>query len=436
VHKIATAPSDAHPALRASRRLSRFRNSALALLVMSGLVNMMDRSALSIANPLIRHDLGLSIRDMGFLLSAFLWTYAAAQLPTGALVDRVGPRVLLTCSQMVWSIAQGMCGMVGSFGQFFVARLFLGLGEAPQFPVCARVVHDCFSVKDRGFPTGIIFCASTLGPAIAAPLITTLMLTFGWRWMFYIMGAAGIVISIIWYMFYRNPSELGLEGDDRLALDTSQEEATRKITWADWGALFAHRTTWGMILSYFGLIYLVWLYTAWLPGYLEMDRHMTLRHTGLIAAIPFLFGLAGVLSFGSLMDYLAATKWTPIKACKATATFGLLGMALFTAVAATVTSNTFAVGCISVAMFLGFGGMVAFWTMVSVAAPKNYVGSLGSMMNCGGYTGGALAPMITGLLVQHQHSFMPALFTAAGVGIAAALCCVFVINGPLPESKS
>jgi MFS family permease len=420
---------------RASRRLARFRTTSLAFLVASGFVNIIDRSTLAIANPLIRHDLGLSIRDMGFLLSAFLWTYAIAQLPIGAIVDRVGARILLTCSQILWSVAQGMCGLAGSFGQFFAMRLFLGVGEAPQFPVAARVVHDCFNTKDRGLPMGIIFSASTLGPAVAAPLITSLMLAFGWRWMFVIMGITGILVAVAWFFFYRNPSDLDLDANDRFYLDATGDDGARRITWTDWCSLFRYRTTWGMVLGYFGLIYLVWLYTAWLPGYLEMDRHMTLPHTGLVAAIPFLFGFVGVLSGGYLIDHFAAIRLAPITACKVSAVSGLVGMALFTAVAATVDSSTLAVACISAAMFLGFGGMAGFWTMVSVAAPKNYVGSLGSIMNCGGYVGGAAAPMLTGMLVQYTHSFMSALLIAAGIGLSAALCCFLVVKQPLPEPR-
>src|SRR5579863_4175380 len=112
-----------------SRKLSRFRAVSLILLVISGLVNIIDRSTLALANPLIRHDLGLSMSQMGFLLSAFLWAYAAAQLPVGAIVDRAGPRVLLACSQILWSIAQAACGLVNSLGQFLVMRLLLGVGE-------------------------------------------------------------------------------------------------------------------------------------------------------------------------------------------------------------------------------------------------------------------------------------------------------------------
>lgn len=132
---------------QASPRVRRIQRTALALLLLSGVINYIDRATLSIANPLIRQDLGLSVAEMGLLLSAFLWAYAFAQLPAGALVDRFGARVMLSISLATWSVAQAFGGVVSNFGQFFAARMVLGIGEAPQFPTAAKVVRDWFGKK-------------------------------------------------------------------------------------------------------------------------------------------------------------------------------------------------------------------------------------------------------------------------------------------------
>src|SRR6202050_5786348 len=197
-------------ALKATPRGRSIQRAALAMLVLAGVINYVYRATWAVANPLIREELGLSIADMGYLLSAFLWAYAFSQLPTGAMVDKVGPRILLALGLSLWSFAQLLGGLVQSFGQFFGARLLLGIGEAPQFPTGARVVRDWFNQRDRGLATGIFNCASSLGTAIAVPLLTFLMLAFGWRVMFMVMGAAGLVVAAVWYVFYRNPSEVPL----------------------------------------------------------------------------------------------------------------------------------------------------------------------------------------------------------------------------------
>ncbi len=283
----------------ASPKVRGIQRAALAMLVLSGSINTIDRAALSVANPLIRADMHLSIAQMGLLLSAFLWAYAFAQLPTGALIDRLGPRRLLALGLAVWSGAQLLCGLVATVGQFAAARVLLGIGEAPNFPTGGRVVRDWFHARERGFASGVFNSASYIGTGIAAPLLTFLMLSFGWRWMFAIMGMLGLGAAVLWYVLYRDPDQMALtEEENRYRTAGDAPEKASPVTFGEWRALFRFRTTWGMILGYFGVIYVNWLFNAWLPGYLEMARHMSIRMTGLVAAVPYAFAVAGALSGG------------------------------------------------------------------------------------------------------------------------------------------
>src|SRR3954447_18089372 len=204
-------------------RIARAQRSALILLVFAGTLNYVDRSTLSIANPLIRQELGLSIADMGLLLSAFLWAYAFAQLPGDALVDRIGPHRLLGTGLGLWSLAQAAAGLVTSFWQFSIARVFLGLGEAPMFSSAVRVVRGWYNVRDRGLPTGIWNCTSSLGPALAPPILTVLMISLGWRWMFITMGIVGLVVAAVWYGLYRDPTEALHTQEERHYLTEGEE---------------------------------------------------------------------------------------------------------------------------------------------------------------------------------------------------------------------
>src|ERR1700748_2323394 len=225
--------------LKATPRVKSIQRAALAMLVVAGVINYVDRATLAVANPLIGDVLKLSSADMGYLLSAFLWAYAFAQLPTGAMVDKLWPRVLLTCGLSLWSFAQFLGGLVQNFGQFFAARLLLGVGEAPQFSTGARVVRDWFHPRDRGLATGIFNCASSLGTAIAVPVLTFLMLTFGWRIMFMIMGIAGLAMAAVWYVFYRNPSDVELTADETAYRTHGDPPGQRTVvTFKEWRRLF------------------------------------------------------------------------------------------------------------------------------------------------------------------------------------------------------
>jgi sugar phosphate permease len=419
-------------ALKATPRVRSIQRAALAMLVLAGVINYVDRATLAVANLLIRQDLGLSIADMGYLLSAFLWAYAFSQLPTGAMVDKLGPRLLLTCGLALWSLAQLLGGLVQSFGQFFCARVLLGVGEAPQFPTGARVVRDWFNPRDRGLATGIFNCASSLGTAIAVPLLTFLMLSFGWRVMFMIMGVAGLAMAAIWYFAYRNPTDVALAAEENVYRTQGDPPGQRtQVTLREWKQLFRFRTTWGMILGYFGCIYLTWIYTAWLPGYLEIERHMSVKFTGFAAAVPFAWGVVGGLLGGYIVDFLLRRGVSPVKSRRIPAAIALCGTAACTVAAAFVTSNALAIAFISASLFLVYVTSTCAWALSSVAAPTNCTASIGAMQNFGGYLGGALAPTVTGLIVQQTGSFVPALVVGALIGVASAGSYLFIVDQPI-----
>ena len=423
--------------VRGTPRVRRIQTVSLALLVTAGVVNYVDRATLAVANPLIRADMGLSLGEMGLLLSAFLWAYAFAQLPAGAISDRIGPRLMLTVGLSCWSLGQMLGGVVTSFWEFVGARVVLGVGEAPHFPTCARVSRDWFNIRQRGTATGIWNSASSLGTFLALPLLTGLMVNFGWRAMFVAMGVAGLVLAATVFLVFRNPREVDLTDEERAFLREGDAPGTAaRVTWADWRRLFAYRTTWGMIVGYFGCIYMTWLYTAWLPSYLEIERHFTLGKTGLIGSIPFAFGVAGGILGGRIVDMLVRRGVDPIRSRKIPMATSLVATAVFTVVAALTPSDALAIACISASLFLVYLCSSSAWAMASVAAPANCTASIGSMQNFGGYIGGALAPTVTGYIVQGTGHFSMAFVTGAVIALVAAIGYWTLIQDPIPATAA
>ena len=415
-------------------RLRKIQTSSLLLIFIICVVNYMDRGTLSVANPLIRNELGLSVAEMGVLLSAFLWPYAFTLLLAGGIVDRGKPRRALTVSLIVWSLAQAAAGFIVSYGQFLLARALLGVGEAPMFPTAARVVKDWYHENDQALGVGIWNGAPSLGTAIAPALLTPIMLLCGWRWMFVLMGGLGIVLAGIWYAVYRDFDAATLEPSDRHYLyDGGELPEAHPVSAAAWSRLFSFRATWGLILGFFGNVYIGWLFIAWLPGYLEMQRHMSIPKTGFIASIPFLFGLVGSILGGLLADRLTARGMTAIASRKLLTVIGTVAMSLATLVAAETASNLIAVASISVAVFFGFSASGTSWSLANACAPPSYAASLGAIMDFGGFIGGALAPMVTGFVVQATGSFTPALLVAGAVGLCSAAAYVlFIPAQPIP----
>jgi MFS family permease len=414
-------------------RVRKMQRLGLTLVVITGIFNYFDRVALSFANPLIRKDLHLSMGQMGLLFSAFFWSYAFAQLPMGALIDRIGSRVLLAVGVCFWSVAQGFTGMVNSLSAFLGLRVALGIGETPQQPASARMVQDWFNIKDRGLASGIFVANMNVGAVIAPPILTGVMLVFGWRWLFGGLGIVGVLIAVLWYACYRDPAQVSLTDEEREYLVRGDPQTTRKrMNLGEWGRLFRHRTTWGMMIGFFGVIYLDWLFRAWLPGYLESEHHLSIKLTGWIACIPFIFAGIGNVSGGWFADRLYARGVSAVNSRKTGIVGGVFLFAASTAGAALTHSTVIALTFVTVGIFFGGVAIANAWALTSVAAPANGVASLAGIQNFGGQLGGAFAPLITGYSVQATHSFTFAFMLGAVIGLVSAIACLILVRDPIP----
>ena len=294
-------------------------------------------------------------------------------------------------------------------------------------------MRDWFNIHTRGFATGLLQTAGSLGNLIAIPLLTYLMLRLSWRWMFIVVGVSGVLLAAMWWVIHRDPSEVDLTADERRYLTEGDENVTsHPPSFAEWRRLFTYRTTWGMIAGFFGTIYTLWLFTGWLPFYLEHEHHMSVAKVGLVAAIPYFFGCVGAVVGGWLCDFLTKNGWTPIGGRKLLMSCALCGISFCTAGTALARSNTAALVFISVSLFLVYVASAAAWATVPVAAPSNCTASLGSIQNFGGYIGGALAPTVTGFIVQGTGSFSGALMLSAVVSLLSAAAYLLLVKEPIP----
>lgn len=225
-------------------RIRRVQKITLTLLFIAGIVNFLDRSSLSVAGEAIRADLGLSATEFGVLLSAFSLSYGFAQLPSGILLDRVGPRIVLGAGLIFWSAMQALTGMVNSFSHFILLRIGLGIGEAPFMPAGVKSINDWYAQRERGTAVGIFNSSTVLGQAIAPPALVIMQLAWGWRTMFVVIGLAGIVVGLCWYVGYRNRRHFTLQEEEQQYL-ASEEVARPALKFSEWLALFKRRTTWG-----------------------------------------------------------------------------------------------------------------------------------------------------------------------------------------------
>ncbi len=412
----------------------RLRTIAVILLVSAGCVNYLDRAAVAVAEPQIHQELALSYDQIGVLLSAFAWSYGLAQIPAGTLIDRFGPRRTLGLGLIFWSLAQIAATFVSSLGQFITARVALGLGESPMYIGGSRVCTDWFARDQRALPIAIFNSSSGLAPALAPPLLTWLMLSFGWRIMFLIAGLAGFAIAVLWAVLYRGPKTAHIPAGDLAEIRRGDVANVPHLGLRQAAWLLGYRTSWGMFFGFFGVVYISWLYATWLPAYLENARHQSIATAGFWAAIPLGAGFIGAVSGGFIARWLGARGFDATAACRIPTIGGLFAAGVCT-VAGAFTGNVYlAISLIACGLFAANVSSSCGWALAAVIAPPNTVATLEAIQNVGGSIGGALAPLLTGALLQASNSFVPAFVLGGAISIACALIYHFTTRNQILPS--
>ena len=422
--------------------MKKYQRITVVFLLLIGIVNYLDRSALSIANTSIQKDMMISPSQMGILLSAFSIAYAFAQLPMGMIIDRLGSKIALGASLLGWSVAQAAFGMVNSFAGFMGLRVLLGIGEAPMFPSAAKALSEWFDANERGTPTGVVWSSTCLGPCLAPPLLTLFMVNFGWRGMFIITGVIGVVLALCWLTFYKSKArylaELAAEGKplpSEQQAPAATAQAPKASYFAGWLDLFRHRSTWGAVLGFMGVIYMLWLHLTWLPGYFEREHGLDLYKTAWVVSLAYGFGAAGTIVAGRFCDVLVKRGMSVLASRKFSVITGLVLAALFTLPLSFVTGLTGCIILLCLALFSINMASATAWMIVNTIVDSQRVASFGSIQNFGGYIAGSVAPIVTGFSIQYSGSFTTAFMISAVVALCSAVAYFLLLQAPIGSAK-
>jgi sugar phosphate permease len=409
-------------------RRSMGRWYILVLISLMYLITYLDRVNISTAAPVISKEFGFDKITMGVIFSAFVWAYAMFQVPGGWLGDRFGARNVLTIIVGYWSAMTAATAVASGATSFIVLRFLFGIGEAGAFPGATRAMQLWYPPHERGFVQGITHSASRLGAAIAPPIVVLIMTGLGWRSVFYICGAAGIVWSLLWYFAYRNlPEEHGLvnaaelkhiRGTDEKG-NVKQPNIAKKPN-VPWGTLLRSPNMWAIMCAYFTYVYCLWIFLSWLPSYLVEFRHFTLLKVGFLGSLPLWAGVVGDTVGGLATDWLLAKSGNIKFARRAVAVTGMLGCAVFIVPAALTEDAYTAVYCLTAAMFFLECTIGPSWA-VPMDMGGEHSGTVSGMMNMAGNIGGALSPMVFGVLVQFGSWQAPFIVAACLLVLGAAV---------------
>ncbi len=401
--------------LHAAESHGRTRRWAIVgLLFAASLINYLDRATISVALPLIGHDLHLGPETKGVLLSAFFWSYALMQVPIGWTADRVNLRWLYAGAFALWSISQGLTGFAGTLGILIFFRVVLGIGESIYLPGGTKIVSVLFEPAERGFPCGIFDFGTRMGLVLGGMTIPWLLVHLGWRVAFRLVGFAGLLWLVPWLL--ATPRHIGQRPDDQAATPILHK-ALR---------LMRNRNLVGICLGFFCFDYYWYLLVNWLPDYLVTVRHFTILGAGFFSALPFLvFGVSEPVG-GWLADRLIQRGWDETRTRKGIVTVAFLtGLLLIPA--SRVASASAAVALIAGGSLVGLatGNLLV---ILQCCAPSREVGLWTGFENLFGNIAGVLAPVITGLLIARTGSYAPGFMLAALTLIAGLLCYWFIVG--------
>ena len=417
----------------------RLRWRIAGLIGIGVLINYFDRISISVAGPQLERSFHLTPVDLGVLFSAFFWSYALLQIPVGLVVDRFGVTRVGRWSAFLWSTASGLSACAGGFAGLFLARLLLGVAEAPSFPASSKATGYWFPRTERALSTSLYDVGAKFSNVIGVPLVAVAVVGLGWRWGFAVVAALSFVYFIVFWWMYRDPSQhprLTRAEREYLATHGAEPEGRPPGTSTGMlGYLLGTRKVWGLVIGFGAYGYSFNLFLTWLPDYLVRTMHRSILASAGFAAIPWACAsVADLLVGGWLIDFLISRGHHATRVRKTVIIVGMCtGVAVLGATA--TTRPGVALAWISVALAGLSAAAPIVWSLPSLIAPKGGVGAVGGIMNFSNNMMGVVAPIVTGFVVGRTHSFIDAFLVAGLVLLAGVAAFVFLLGRvePLPE---
>ena len=396
----------------------------ILLLVLSVVINYVDRSNLGLAMPLLERQFSFSAYRAGELLSAFFWTYALVQLfgIAGELTDRFPVGWVLMLGYLLWSTATAFTGMTTSYEALFALQLVLGLGESVAYPCYSRIFAS-MPQEHRGRANAFIDAGTKLGPAGGAFVGGLVLVHWGWRWLFAIFGVGALVWMVPWYfaMPRGGPSaKAEREAATGAAGSTGSAGSIAKMV--------RLRCAWGTTIGHFSGNYFYYFLLAWLPTYLVQEEKLSIRNMSRLTAAIFLLIACSTLVSGWVSDRLIACGASATSVRLKLVVGGQVIASSLLAIAVVHGHPLVSLGLLAIAC-IGHGGYASnHWAIAQTLAGPAMAGRWSSLQNGIANFAGITAPWVAGMIVQTWGSARLAFVLAGGVALVGAMSWVLLVR--------
>lgn len=396
-----------------------YRHRVLSLLFFLSIITYLDRVCISVAGPEMQKELGLSQSQWGLVVGIFALSYAAFEIPAGALGDRVGPRKILTRIVLWWSAFTSLTGMVSNFYTLLAVRFAFGAGEAGAYPNSSSSISRWFPLAERARAIGTVWMASRLGGALSPLLVVPIMAIWGWRAAFYIFGSVGLIWCAIWYWWYRDlPSEKpGVTKEEMAEIGHSE----RAVHGLPWGQALRSANLWKIMLMYHTYCWGSYFYLSWLHTYLQKGRGFSGDEMKIYSTLPFIAGAIGNMTGGTLSDILVKRFGLSIGR-RAVGSAGLAASALCVFFTGWTADRYLAVALLTLGYFSMDCMLPPSWALC-VDVGRKYAGAVSGAMNMAGQIGSFLSAAAFGYIVDYfgGRYDIPLMFFGCMLGVSALL---------------
>ncbi|MEB7065161.1 MFS transporter [Mammaliicoccus sciuri] len=405
-------------------KIGRNGKIILIFLFLAGVINYLDRSALSVAAPFIQEDLKLTPGQMGIIFSSFSIGYAIFNFVGGVASDKFGAKITLFVAMIVWSLFSGAIVLVVGFVSLFIVRILFGMGEGPLSATINKMVNNWYPPSKRATAVGLANSGTPLGGAISGPIVGYIALHLGWRVSFIAIMVIGLIWAISWWFFAK-------EKPDYIEETKIDEKADiAPVTTFKLGYYLKNPTVLFTAFAFFAYNYILFFFLTWFPSYLVDARNLSIENMSLITVIPWVLGFLGLAMSGIVSDFVY--KHTVQKGVlfsrKVVLVICLFLSAVCIGISGIVTTTAGAVTLVALSvLFLYLTGAI-YWAIVQDVVDSNNVGSVGGFMHLLANTAGIVGPTITGYIIQTTGTYTAAFLLAGGLAVIASIAVIFFVK--------
>jgi ACS family hexuronate transporter-like MFS transporter len=399
--------------------LERGRWVPVWFLFSGGMINYMDRSAVSVAAPLLMRDLKLDAAQMGIIFSAFFAGYALFNFIGGYAADVLGPKRVFTAAMTLWSTFCGLTAAATGLTSLLFVRVVFGFGEGPFAAAANKMVRDWFPREQIATAIGFANCGTPIGGAIAGPIVGWLALRYGWRASFIVLAATGLLWTLLWILVVR---------DRRTISSRTQANSHTPTLWF----YIKQPAVIATAIAFFGYSYILYFFLTWFPSYLTIARHLSIHDMAFANTIPWLFGTVGLTASGLVCDVISRAIGDVLRARKLVLVISLAAAAVCITFAGLADTLAWAVTFMASAVLFIYLTGATYWALIQELVQSEHVGAAGGFVHLIANCAGVIGPAVTGFIVRGTGLFTSAFLLAGLVALAGAVCvAVFV-----PRSSS